>query len=108
MAAAYNQVEIIEYLLQKGARIDPKDKDNFTPLLMAACEGNADAVRMLLDNNADMYAIDKEDKSALYWAAAQNHVEAAQVRFIIRFCFGIGQRKHVNCNQPTNPPKKHC
>ena len=79
VAAAYNQVEIIDYLLQKGAKIETKDRDNFTPLLMAASEGNADAVRLLMDNNADLYALDKEDKTALYWAAAQNNIEVAQV-----------------------------
>ena len=34
VASAYNQVEVIKYLLKKGAKIDKKDKESFTPLLV--------------------------------------------------------------------------
>ena len=53
--------------------------DNFTPLLLASAEGNAEAVELLLSHGADIFALDKEDKSALYWAAAQNHITVVEV-----------------------------
>ena len=37
VAAAYNHVPIIEYLLKQGAEIETKDKDGYTPLLMVYC-----------------------------------------------------------------------
>ena len=37
VAAAYNHVPIIEYLLKQGAEIETKDKDGYTPLLMVCC-----------------------------------------------------------------------
>ena len=80
MASAYNHVSIIEYLLKKGAKIEKRDRDNFTPLLLAAAEGNAEAVEILLQHGADIYAQDREDKSVLYWAAAENHSNAVEVR----------------------------
>ena len=40
VAAAYNHVPVIEYLLKKGAHIETQDKDGYTPLLLAASEGN--------------------------------------------------------------------
>ena len=41
VAAAYNHVAIIEFLLKKGAEIETKDKDGYTPLLLAASEGKS-------------------------------------------------------------------
>ena len=37
VSAAYNHVQIIEYLLKQGAEIETKDKDGYTPLLMVCC-----------------------------------------------------------------------
>ncbi len=34
VASAFNQVPVIKYLLKKGAKINKKDKDSFTPLLV--------------------------------------------------------------------------
>ena len=69
----------MEYLIKRVAKIENKDKDNFTPLLLASAEGNAEAVELLLNSGADIYALDKEDKSALFWASAQNHVKVVEV-----------------------------
>ena len=54
---------------------------SFTPLLLASAEGNAEAVEMLLKNGADIYVQDKDDKSVLYWAAAQNHQNVLKVAY---------------------------
>ena len=52
---------------------------SYTPLLLASAEGNSEAVEMLLKNGADIYVQDKDDKSVLYWAAAQNHQNVLKV-----------------------------
>ena len=64
----------------RGAKIDKHDKDNFTPLLIAACNGHADTIKTLLDHGADLFAVDKNDKTAIFWAAEEDNVEALQVR----------------------------
>ena len=56
------------------------DKDNFTPLLIAACNGHADTIHTLLDLGARIEDVDKNDKSALYWAAEEDNVVALKVR----------------------------
>ena len=48
---------------------------------MASAEGNAEAVQILLKNEADIYVQDKDDKSVLYWAAAQNHQNVIKVLY---------------------------
>ena len=52
---------------------------SYTALLLAAVEGNSEAVEVLLRNGADIYVQDKDDKSVLYWAAAQNHQSVIRV-----------------------------
>ena len=42
-------------------------------------EGNSEAMEVLLRNGADIYVQDKDDKSVLYWAAAQNHQNVIKV-----------------------------
>lgn len=51
-AADYGQVEVIEYLLSKGANIEAKDNFGITPLLAAVYEGHANAVKVLLQRGA--------------------------------------------------------
>ena len=66
--------------LCRGARIDKHDKDNFTPLLLAACNGHADTINTLLENGASIWDVDKNDKTVLYWTAEEDNVEALVVR----------------------------
>ena len=66
-------------LATRGARIDRHDKDNFTPLLIAACNGHADTIKALLELGARIDDVDKNDKSALYWAAEEDNVVALKV-----------------------------
>ena len=69
--------------VSRGAKIDKHDKDNFTPLLIAACNGHADTIKTLLSHGADLFAVDKNDKTAIFWAAEEDNVEALQVLFLM-------------------------
>lgn len=75
-AAYYGAVEAARLLVERGAALNPKEKDQgMTALLWAAARGHAEIVRMLLDRGADPQAADKRGKTALMWAA-QNRREA--------------------------------
>ena len=63
------------------------DSHSYTPLLLAAVEGNSEAVETLLKNGADLFVQDKDDKSVLYWAAAQNHQNVLKVHKISTYQF---------------------
>ena len=63
----------------RGANINMHDKDNFSPLLLAACNGHAETIETLLSNGANVNDVDKNDKTALYWAAEEDHLEALKV-----------------------------
>lgn len=53
VAADYNQSEVIEYLLSKGANLNVTDKHGITPLLAAIYEGHTSCVQLLLSRGAD-------------------------------------------------------
>ena len=75
-----------------GADIEARDKDGYNPLLLAASEGNAEAVEILLRSQADIFVIDKEERTVLYWAAMQNHKNVIDV--IFRFLTFLGSRSN--------------
>ncbi|KAH9498505.1 Transient receptor putative cation channel sub A member 1 [Bulinus truncatus] len=74
-AAALNHVQVVAFLAEKGAKIiNKRDKDNYTPLLLAAFYGNVETVDLLLRKGADYTAVDKYDKTAIFLAAEKNHL----------------------------------
>ena len=62
-----------------GAKLERRDKDNFTPLLIAASNGHSATIAELLKRGGNIRAVDKHEKSAVYWAAQENEVQALTV-----------------------------
>ncbi|XP_078418036.1 CARD- and ANK-domain containing inflammasome adapter protein [Cetorhinus maximus] len=73
VAAAHGHVAIIEYLLNKGAKIEVRDNKGQSPLHRAAVEGHLGAAKKLFQAGAHIYALDKESKSPLHLAAENSH-----------------------------------
>ena len=46
IASSYNHLFIMEYLLKMGAKIDARDNQSNTALLLAASEGHVEAVQV--------------------------------------------------------------
>jgi ankyrin repeat protein len=55
--------------LREGAPVNMQTSEGTTPLMLAALYGTADVVRLLMDYGADPNAVDKNDASALLFAA---------------------------------------
>lgn len=54
LAAIAGQLEIAKLLLERGAKLECKDSDGFTPLVMAvAVPGNSRIIQFLIDQGAD-------------------------------------------------------
>jgi len=63
----------------RGAKLERADKDNFTPLLIAASEGHVESLKVLLKLGANVFVTDKDEKTAVFWASQENKSEAITV-----------------------------
>lgn len=63
-----------------AAKISTEIRDNLgrTPLMMAAVHGHDETVGLLIQNQAEVNAIDLGGNSALHWAACGGHVNVAR------------------------------
>jgi hypothetical protein len=71
MAAKYNSRNVLEVLIERGAKLDGVDGHGQTAVMLAAREGNAGALKMLLDAGGDLAVEDGEKKDALALAKGE-------------------------------------
>jgi ankyrin repeat protein len=72
-------VDTIKPLLEKGADVNAKDNDGWTPLQFAAKRGSLEIVRLLLENGADAKAKSNDGGTALMSAAKRGYMEIAEL-----------------------------
>ena len=64
----------------RGAEKEPEDDNGRTPLLMAAAYGKTEAVIKLLENGADVEAVDNNNKNVVHFIVKQGHASMLTVR----------------------------
>jgi ankyrin repeat protein len=82
------RMNAIRQLLERGANVNLVNKDGVTALHYACKKGNADVVRMLVenpiprttdqDNRAKVDAVDNNGCSSLHYACKEGHLEVVQ------------------------------
>jgi len=77
MAAKRNHAQLVSFLLEKEASVDPKSDERRTPLFMAAENGAVDVLKLLMESGADVTIRDIELRSVLH--AAVGHPHAMEV-----------------------------
>lgn len=78
-AVFHGNLEITEYLIEKGADVNARNRNSDTPLHLAAMNGNVDIAKILLKHNADVNAKNNEGKTALDYATNNNHQELVEL-----------------------------
>ena len=63
----------------RGADIECKDKDSYTPLLSAAFSGHAAVVDLLLKRGANLKAKSEEGETAIFLASEENSIHTLKV-----------------------------
>ena len=63
----------------RGAEIEIEDDNDKTPLLVAAAYGKTEAVIKLLENGADVKAVDNDNRNVVHFIVKQGHVNMLTV-----------------------------
>ena len=77
----------------RGANIESRDKDHYTPLLVAVAQGNKESVDALLNRDANVRVKDSSEKTAVYIAAEENCLNVIKVRVRLYFTCSSGSNK---------------
>jgi len=78
-AACFGKEEVVKLLIQKGSKVNYKNKYWTTPLHVACFNGNVESARILVANEADTNAWDTEDHTPLHGVAVKGHLEVAKL-----------------------------
>jgi ankyrin repeat protein len=95
-ASTNGHLAIAEFLLDKGAYVDPESPNGTTALMMAARGGHITIVRLLLDRGADLSIHNKLNLTAIDFAEDNNQAEIGK---------GLRSRWLKLYNKPY-PPKR--
>jgi ankyrin repeat protein len=68
---------MVEFLLNKGAKVDSRDKLLRTPLHLACLGGHSVIAKLLLEFNADPFERDTSGRTSMHYACCTGSVIAA-------------------------------
>lgn len=71
--------DLAAFLIEKGANVNRGNDRAITPLMWAIIKGNANGVKLLLDNKAKAFDRDQNDKSVLDHALKSNNQEITKL-----------------------------
>ncbi len=68
----------VELLIDAGANVNATDnEENWTPVMMAAAEGQLEVVKLLVEKGADLAMVDVDGESSFDFAQSKGHQEVA-------------------------------
>lgn len=72
-------MDVLKFLIKHGGDVNQLCVECKTPIIIAAEDGNQEAVELLLEHQARLDIIDGQNRSALYYAAMNNHLIVLKV-----------------------------
>ncbi len=74
-------VDVIQLLIEYGAKVNSKDLEGNTPLHVMCQTGNLEGIRVLINHQAELTAENNEKALPIHSAAKCGHTEVIQVLF---------------------------
>lgn len=68
-------MEIVSFLLEKGATVDPTNRNGSTPLFLAALRGHLNVAQMLVNNSANVNAQNNDGFAPIHFAASRGNFQ---------------------------------
>ena len=82
-AAANEQLAVVRYLISKGANVNAKNRDGWTPLhWVAHLNKDIKVARLLVSKRANVNAKTNSGYTPLEWAKSMDHASAAVVQYL--------------------------
>jgi len=76
-ACRYNHIRLAKLLISKGADVNARDINGYTPIHKSALNGHTEIVRLLIANNVNVNVNGR--RSPLRWAIEEGHTEIANI-----------------------------
>jgi len=77
--ASSENIEIVKYLISKGAKVNPPYKNIRTPLINAVHRGKNDIAKLLIEKGANINAANEDGMTSLHTAVKQGDMEIAEL-----------------------------
>ncbi len=91
-AAGAGNINAVRSMLDKGADVNAKDYNGFTPLHLTASMGHTETARLLIERGADINAKDKHGYAPLHWAVENGDIETT--KYLIEHGADINANKY--------------
>ena len=78
-AVLYEKIELVKYLLNRGANVNALYEGDYSPLMSAVEDKNIELTKLLLEANADITLRDKYGQDALFKAVHVRNLELIEL-----------------------------
>jgi ankyrin repeat protein len=84
-AVLENQIEILRFLIERGADLNKGDDDGFTPLHAAALENNINATEIILEAGANVEIVDNYGNTPLSKAVYSYRDDLSVISLLLKY-----------------------